>query len=109
MITPTLGARCLSLGLMRRWERHAAILLCVFLFFGASARPAAAHRSGCHRWHSCPSDRGTYECGDLGYCSACPDNHYCLLGKPRREPKKDDREGQSNQTKQQPTERQTQK
>ena len=27
-----------------------------------------AHRSRCHRWHSCPSDRGTYTCGDLGYC-----------------------------------------
>ncbi len=39
---------------------------------------AEAHRSGCHRWHSCPSDRGTYICGDLGYCSACPDNQYCL-------------------------------
>jgi len=21
---------------------------------------AAAHRSGCHRWHSCPSDHATY-------------------------------------------------
>jgi hypothetical protein len=21
---------------------------------------ADAHRSGCHRWHTCPSDRGTY-------------------------------------------------
>jgi hypothetical protein len=28
-----------------------------------------AHRSGCHRWHACPSDRGTYTCGDLGYCA----------------------------------------
>ena len=34
--------------------------------------PAQAHRDGCHRWHSCPSDRGTYECGDLGYTSGCP-------------------------------------
>jgi hypothetical protein len=33
-----------------------------------------ADRSGCHRWHSCPSDHGTYTCGDLGYYSACPDN-----------------------------------
>ncbi len=45
--------------------------------------PALAHRSGCHRWHSCPSDRGTYICGDLGYCSECPDNQYCLHRKPR--------------------------
>jgi len=28
---------------------------------------ADAHRSGCHRWHSCPSDRGTYTCGDAGH------------------------------------------
>lgn len=28
---------------------------------------ADAHRSGCHRWHSCPSDSGSYVCGDLGY------------------------------------------
>ena len=44
---------------------------------------AYAHRSGCHRWHSCPSDRGTYVCGDLGYCSQCPDNFYCQGGTPR--------------------------
>ena len=31
-----------------------------------------AHRSGCHRWHSCPSDSGSYECGDLGYDNYCP-------------------------------------
>lgn len=35
---------------------------------------ALAHRSGCHRWHSCPSDTGSYVCGDLGYCFQCPDN-----------------------------------
>ncbi len=45
--------------------------------------PTLAHRSGCHRWHSCPSDRGTYVCGDLGYCSGCSDNQYCLNRKPR--------------------------
>jgi hypothetical protein len=33
---------------------------------------ASAHRSGCHRWHSCPSDTGSYICGDLGYTSGCP-------------------------------------
>ena len=31
-----------------------------------------AHRNGCHRWHSCPSDSGSYVCGDLGYSSQCP-------------------------------------
>src|SRR3712207_5019255 len=34
--------------------------------------PAQAHRSGCHRWHSCPSDTGSYVCGDLGYDTYCP-------------------------------------
>lgn len=32
----------------------------------------SAHRSGCHRYHSCPSDTGSYVCGDLGYDSQCP-------------------------------------
>ncbi len=36
------------------------------------AAPAEAHRSGCHRWHSCPSDTGSYVCGDLGYTTYCP-------------------------------------
>jgi len=31
-----------------------------------------AHRSGCHRYHSCPSDTGSYVCGDLGNYSQCP-------------------------------------
>ncbi len=43
---------------------------------------ASAHRSGCHRWHSCPSDTGSYTCGDTGYCSECPDNNYCKAGQP---------------------------
>jgi endonuclease G, mitochondrial len=43
---------------------------------------AKAHRSGCHRWHSCPSDRGTYVCGDLSHCAQCPDNAYCSGGHP---------------------------
>ncbi|GAA5504094.1 hypothetical protein Dxin01_03862 [Deinococcus xinjiangensis] len=42
----------------------------VLAFFFVS--PALAHRDGCHRWHSCPSDRGTYICGDLGYTTYCP-------------------------------------
>lgn len=29
------------------------------------------HRDGCHRWHSCPSDNGSYVCGDLGHDSEC--------------------------------------
>jgi len=31
-----------------------------------------AHRSGCHRWHSCPSDTGSYTQGDAGYISQYP-------------------------------------
>ena len=41
-----------------------------------------AHRSGCHRWHSCPSDSGSYICGDTGHCSRCPNNQFCENGKP---------------------------
>lgn len=37
-----------------------------------------AHRSGCHRWHSCPSDTGSYVCGDLGYFSGCPQQQIIL-------------------------------
>ena len=33
-----------------------------------------AHRSGCHRWHSCPSDDGSYVCGDTGHDSQCSGN-----------------------------------
>lgn len=47
----------------------AAVLLGTFFL---SINPASAHRSGCHRWHSCPSDTGSYVCGDLGYTSGCP-------------------------------------
>lgn len=45
------------------------------------AMPAAAHRSGCHSWHSCPSDTSSYVCGDKGYCSGCSDNQYCQKGR----------------------------
>lgn len=36
------------------------------------APPASAHRSGCHAAHSCPSDHGTYVCGDKGIYTYCP-------------------------------------
>ncbi len=56
----------------------ALLLIAVLLssFLGA----ASAHRDGCHSKHSCPSDTGSYECGDKGYCSECPDNKYCKAG-----------------------------
>src|SRR5882724_2160735 len=66
-----------------RPTRPGSLLVLALIASLALVSSADAHRSGCHRWHSCPSDRGTYVCGDLGYCSQCPDNDYCELGKPR--------------------------
>lgn len=40
------------------------VLLFAFLFFPSAV---LAHRSGCHTLHTCPSDSGSYVCGDLGY------------------------------------------
>lgn len=57
------------------------LLVLILSFFSTSL--AEAHRSGCHRWHSCPSDSGSYTCGDTGRCSGCPDNRYCESGQPR--------------------------
>jgi hypothetical protein len=65
--------------LPKRWN-----ILISLLWLGLAAFPAAAHRSGCHAAHSCPSDRGTYVCGDRGNCSECPDNAYCFGRQPRR-------------------------
>jgi len=42
---------------------YVGILGLIFLIFNS----ASAHRSGCHRWHSCPSDSGSYTCGDVGH------------------------------------------
>jgi len=33
---------------------------------------AFAHQDGCHSQHSCPSDSGSYVCGDLGIDTYCP-------------------------------------
>lgn len=48
-----------------------AALACIAAIGGSSPTVAEAHQSGCHRWHSCPSDTGSYVCGDLGYDSYC--------------------------------------
>jgi hypothetical protein len=66
-----------------RAARLLSELALALVLLGALPYAVLAHRSGCHRWHSCPSDRGTYTCGDLGYCSACPDNQYCEARQPR--------------------------
>lgn len=62
---------------MRRLLFSSLLLFSFFLL----AVPSYAHQSGCHRWHSCPSDTGSYVCGDWGYCSYCPDNQYCKNGR----------------------------
>ena len=38
------------------------------------------HQDGCQGRHGCPSDQGSYECGDTGHCSQCPNNRYCSAG-----------------------------
>jgi hypothetical protein len=64
-------------------RRCIALVLMIIIGLMGWAAAATAHRSGCHHWHSCPSDHGTYVCGDLGYCAQCPDNEYCQGGQPR--------------------------
>ena len=53
-------------------------LLSLFLAFGTLVSNGQAHRSGCHRWHSCPSDSGSYVCGDLGYNTFCPNSEAAI-------------------------------
>lgn len=52
--------------------RLLVLILFVMMIFLILVPDASAHQSGCHRWHSCPSDTGSYVCGDLGYTSQCP-------------------------------------
>ena len=59
-----------------------SIFLIVILLL-AGTDSAFAHKNGCHSKHSCPSDSGSYTCGDKGYCSQCSDNNYCKAGQPR--------------------------
>lgn len=64
-------------------KRSVAFRLMVGLISFLVTFPATAHRSGCHRWHSCPADHGTYECGDTGHCSECENNQFCQGGQRR--------------------------
>lgn len=61
---------------MGRWFLPAVFLTTALVAASLAAlaapQSATAHRDGCHRWHSCPSDSGSYVCGDLGYTSECP-------------------------------------
>lgn len=45
-----------------------------FVVFGFGAIVAEAHRSGCHRWHTCPSDTGSYS---MEYDSSGDTVPYC--------------------------------
>jgi phosphatidylserine/phosphatidylglycerophosphate/cardiolipin synthase-like enzyme len=58
--------------------------LMAMVLLGAWIVASQAHQDPCHGLHSCPSDTGRYVCGDKGRCDQCPDNLYCLAGKPRR-------------------------
>ncbi len=60
-----------------------AIIASVSFVVILSEQDSFAHRDGCHSKHSCPSDTGSYTCGDKGYCSECSDNQYCKAGQPR--------------------------
>jgi phosphatidylserine/phosphatidylglycerophosphate/cardiolipin synthase-like enzyme len=67
-----------------RLRGGAVHLLLISLFWRAGwVAILDAHQDPCHRLHSCPSDRNTYVCGDKGRCDECPDNEFCLAGKPR--------------------------
>lgn len=80
-----LRAEVLTMGITKAVTARASVILVVALF--AAVPPQAdAHRSGCHRRHSCPSDTGSYVCGDLGRCDQCPDNAYCEAGPARTVP-----------------------
>lgn len=48
-------------------NKNITICLCVVWMFLLFSSIVFAHQSGCHRWHSCPSDSGSYTCGDAGY------------------------------------------
>lgn len=48
-----------------------AVFSAALLYLPAVHSAPLEHRNGCHRWHSCPSDTGSYVCGDLGYYDQC--------------------------------------
>src|SRR6187431_1346602 len=50
------------------------LALVFLLFLPAFPIESYGHRSGCHAAHSCPSDTGSYVCGDTGNYSQCPGN-----------------------------------
>jgi FKBP-type peptidyl-prolyl cis-trans isomerase FkpA len=53
-------------------KKPAVFAIALAVMFFLVIPDANAHRSGCHSVHSCPSDTGSYVCGDLGNDSQCP-------------------------------------
>jgi hypothetical protein len=43
------------------------VVLFVVTLAAVVPQASLGHRSGCHNLHTCPSDTGSYACGDLGY------------------------------------------
>ena len=59
--------------------RKITVIVLATMVVSFSALPTTlvqAHQNGCHRWHSCPSDTGSYVCGDLGYDNYCGGETY---------------------------------
>lgn len=53
---------------MRLLLRFALVVLAFTATAAATPTISEAHQHGCHRWHTCPSDTGSYVCGDIpGY------------------------------------------
>ena len=68
---------------MKKIVMQKRYIIIILLFIYILPFSVNAHRSGCHRWHSCPSDSGSYTCGDLGHCSYCSNNQFCKNRSPR--------------------------
>lgn len=52
------------------------LAICLVILIGLLPFYAAfGHQNPCHSRHSCPSDRGTYVCGDKGDFSQCTHKH----------------------------------
>jgi len=58
------------------------ILSLILVLFFFVPQISYEHQNGCHRWHSCPSDSGSYVCGDLGYDTYCPDKRVASYAPP---------------------------
>ncbi|MEI6478088.1 MAG: topoisomerase DNA-binding C4 zinc finger domain-containing protein [bacterium] len=56
---------------MKRIYWYLIVFLPLVYIFSVGVLSVEAHRSGCHRWHSCPSDSGSYVCGDTGHSNYC--------------------------------------